>query len=168
MLRRNCLVFAPRPYLWGLHERRALNSNLPAITVYGDEASSLALPLSLILRVSVLPHLSSFFIALPSVLNYFSLLLSSLSPPPPPLSTFLPSAGPVDPHWSASERADLISDAVCHAASALKGSGSHGITTLLCPHHLSSHPSFHLTDGSVPPLIFPCTPSIRSFRSSRL
>lgn len=78
---------------------------------------------------------------------------------PPTLSPpFPPRPAPPVPHCSASEGADFISDAVRRAASALKGSGSQGITTPLCPHHLSSHPSFHLTDGSVPPLIFPALP----------
>ncbi|TKS88200.1 Ephrin type-A receptor 10 [Collichthys lucidus] len=41
--------------------------------------------------------------------------------------------------------------------SALKGSSSHGITILLCPHHLSSQPP-PPNDTSVPPLIFSALP----------
>lgn len=72
--------------------------------------------------------------------HFFLVFFSSA--PPPSIS-----------HCQESESTDFISDAMCHATSALKGSRGHGFTTLLCPRRLcplSSHPSAPLLPNHSP------------------
>lgn len=123
-------MFAPRPYLEGLRERRALNSNLPAITVFGDESSSAPrrLPLSLYLchPFSLRLCLHFFSLALFSfpllfLLTFFlhrlkhfvalfffspSSVCPPRAPPPPPLAHC----------HDGNECTDFITDAMCHAS----------------------------------------------------
>ena len=84
-----------------------------------------------------------------SVLYYLSLLHLHTS-------VFVSSALPSQP---LPEHTDFISDAMCQRSCALEGSSSHGIVTLLCPHHLSPLPS-HLSASSLIASTFP--PSVLS------
>lgn len=99
-----CLLLVP--IYRGFYERRVLNSNLPAIRVYGDEPppSSLSSAPSSSVTHSLRFHLPPFLIFFPpstSICNYFPFLLSRapyFPPTPPPLSTCLPSSHPT--HFS--------------------------------------------------------------------
>lgn len=95
---KNCLVFAPHPYLWCFCERAPLNSNLPAITACGDEAifshrpSPSSRPFSFVTHSKFSFSIFAQFFSLPictSVFNYFpqlrSLALRRLSLFHPPL-----------------------------------------------------------------------------------
>lgn len=66
---RNCLVFAPHPYLWCFCQRAPLNSNLPAITACGDEASYFFHPPVSVFAPSLTPgfHFPSSLIFFPSL-----------------------------------------------------------------------------------------------------